>query len=447
MKKTELCSKFREYVRKNLSPTKDEQGFVSKIYSSFERIAGNHLLQIGSYPRYTAIRPLHDLDILWILGEWNPDLHDPKEALEALKTKMENEYENPSKNRVEISLQTHSITVSYLNKNNDEVFAVDVIPAYSLDKNEFGDDMYMVPELLKQGHEKWQQFYGEFQEDNKKMGWIPSDPMGYIEITKTVNQKNSDFRKTVKFVKAWKNALKEKDETLKLKSFHIEQVITQYFQDNKKEMEIFDAIFKFFCEIPTIIEIPQIPDRADKSVMIDQYVADLTKDQKDKIKQARNCFLIKLEELEEFSSIAKLVEVCFYERNDPSEQYLFDFQIPVLINTGKKLVIDGCVKEKNGFREYKYRINTGWGKINANNYIRFEIVNPVSTAEYYLWKVKNDNNCDEPRGEITKNQTRKHPEYTKYPGEHFVECFAIVNKVCVAKARQDVIIDPKLKYQ
>lgn len=70
MKKTELCSKFREYLRKNLSPTKDEQSFVSKIYSSFERITGaDHLLQIGSYPRYTAIRPLHDLDILWILGE------------------------------------------------------------------------------------------------------------------------------------------------------------------------------------------------------------------------------------------------------------------------------------------------------------------------------------------------------------------------------------------
>lgn len=328
------------------------------------------------------------------------------------------------------------------------MFAVDVIPAYSFDKNEFGDDIYMVPELLKQGHEKWQQFYGKLQEDNKKMGWIPSDPRGYTEIAKTVNQKNSDFRKTVKFVKAWKNSLKEKDETLKLKSFHIEQVITQYFKDDRKEMEIFDAIFKFFCEIPKIIESPQIPDRADESVMIDQYVADLTKDQKDKIKQARDCFLIKLEEFEESSLVAELVEVCFYERNDPSEQYLFDFdfQIPILIDTDKRLAIDGCVKNKDGFREYKYSISTGWGKINTNNYIRFEIVNPVSTAEHYLWKVKNDNNCDEPRGEITKNQTRNHPEHTKYPGEHFVECFAIVNKVCVAKTRQDVLISPRPKY-
>ena len=63
-----------------------------------------------------------------------------------------------------------------------------------------------------------------------------------------------------------------------------------------------------------------------------------------------------------------------------------------------------------------------------------------------IWKVQNDKtskdvlNNDSIRGEITDNQTKNNPESTEFKGNHFVECYAILNNTCVAKAKINVII-------
>ena len=61
-------------------------------------------------------------------------------------------------------------------------------------------------------------------------------------------------------------------------------------------------------------------------------------------------------------------------------------------------------------------------------------------VDYYSWKVKNDDKCIQPRGEITDHHTMNTPEQTKYKGNHYVECYAIRNGVCVAISRQNVIL-------
>lgn len=69
MIKSKFNSKFRQYVQDNISIVEKDRKFVSAVYKSFQDVlGGNNTLQIGSYPRFTAIRPLHDLDILYILG-------------------------------------------------------------------------------------------------------------------------------------------------------------------------------------------------------------------------------------------------------------------------------------------------------------------------------------------------------------------------------------------
>ena len=69
MKKYKFNTKFREYA-KTLSPNPDEQKLVDGIYQSFNELFGiNNCIQIGSYPRHTSITPIHDLDILYILGD------------------------------------------------------------------------------------------------------------------------------------------------------------------------------------------------------------------------------------------------------------------------------------------------------------------------------------------------------------------------------------------
>ncbi|MDQ7812877.1 hypothetical protein, partial [Brevundimonas sp.] len=56
----------RRYAQKHLSPTENERQFVTRVYTSVRDVLGEaNCLQIGSYPRYTAITPLHDLDVLY----------------------------------------------------------------------------------------------------------------------------------------------------------------------------------------------------------------------------------------------------------------------------------------------------------------------------------------------------------------------------------------------
>jgi len=437
MKKDNFNSKLREYVKTKLSPTKTDRGFVSMIYDSFSALLDQNCIQIGSYSRFTAIRPLDDLDIVYILGKWDEQNHCPTETLKKLHLIINTKYENPTEYRLETSLQTHSITVAY-KKEEKKVFSVDIVPGYIFSKNEFADDTYKVPEILGQQHGKTRaEYYQKSFSEQKEIGWIVSDPRGYIEVAKRVNLLNNDFRKAVKFIKSWKNSCKTKDADFKLKSFHLEQVVTIYFQENT-HLEIFDGIFKFFVNLPEIIKSAQIKDRANNDKYIDDYVNDLTIGQKEQIIKARDCFMIKLEELSQDDSIDDLLDACFYKRASNSEQFLFDFNIPVLLDGNYSIEILGEVQERDGFRK---SILNKLGLISIDRKIKFRIYRSSPSVDLFKWKVKNDNSSKEPRGEITDHQTRNDPENTKYSGNHFVECYAILNNTCVAKARQNIKLE------
>lgn len=439
MNKTTFNAKLREFSKK-LSPQLNEQNLVTQIYKSFNELLGiNNCIQIGSYPRFTAITPLHDLDILYILGNWDEKNHTPYTLLKELFVKIDKNYVNPTNYKIEKSLQTHSVTVVFKDKNNNEIISIDIVPAYVFSKNEFKQDKYKVPEVIRKSHgEKRSNFYKKLQEEHQEMNWITSDPRGYIEIAERVNQANNDFRKTVKFIKAWKNSCKEKYKDFKLKSFHIEQVITSYFQKTNN-LEIFDAIFNFFTELPNIIQLPQIKDRANNDIYIDDYLKKLNPKQKEIIIQFRDSFLIKLENFDEDDSIEELLEVSPYCRGSNEESFLFDQKIPTLTEKGGIFSIYGEAQErKGGFRKY---ILSKIGLIPVDRKIKFRINGTPPNVDLFKWKVKNDNMSPEPRGEITDNHTKYDPENTKYKGNHFVECYAILNSICVAKAKQNIKLE------
>jgi len=296
MTRSEINARLREYVRANLSPTPEQRSFVTSVYDSVQDVLGESVcLQIGSYARFTSITPLHDLDVLYILGDWDEAAHDPSEALSELKVCLENDYANPTEHRVEISLQTHSVTLRFLD-GDEEVFAVDIVPAYTFGTNEFGDDVYMVPELLTKSRQVRAQIYEEVAAGLRELGWIRSDPRGYTTVARQLNEANDDFRKTVKFIKKWRAVWKDEDERFPLKSFHLEQIVTAYFgEDPETEVDIYGAVFQFFCELPDRISEPTIPDRADAERYIDDYLADLTDEERLLVIEGRDEFLIRLE--------------------------------------------------------------------------------------------------------------------------------------------------------
>ena len=113
-------------------------------------------------------------------------------------------------------------------------------------------------------------------------------------------------------------------------------------------------------------------------------------------------------------------------------------------NDSSVFSIDGFLKKKDGFREYGYPISLNRGVVNRHHSIKFKIVKNETGAKSYKWKVKNDRLLarEKWRGEITDSQTLRDPEQAVYDGQHFVEAYAIKDNVCVAKAKQDVILKP-----
>ncbi|PIP56229.1 hypothetical protein COX05_04180, partial [candidate division WWE3 bacterium CG22_combo_CG10-13_8_21_14_all_39_12] len=360
MTKDTFNAKLREYA-KTVSPTSEERELISGeggIYKSINNTLDiNNTLQIGSYPRFTAITPVHDLDILFVAGSWHDDWSleqfSPKKAIAGLQKEFENRYTPPQGYAViKLSPQTHSITIELKSDNHE--FSVDIVPAYSFSKNEYGDDMYMVPEIVRvSSHTKRQKVYNQKYARCENIGWIKSDPRGYIKVATEVDQ-NTDFRKTVKFIKTWKTNLQEEDEGLKLKSFHLEQVVTQMYQADSS-LTIYDAIFNFFYYLPDIINVPnQIQDRADPQSYIDEYLDRFNEGQKSKFKQARDGFLIKLENLGVDDDVSDLVDIIFYNRPQ-SESFMFDKGIKTLVDPNVSIVIDGIVRPLKGFTDGSLR--------------------------------------------------------------------------------------------
>ncbi len=435
MEKNKLNTQLREYAR-TLSPKITEQKFVEKIYESVNNLLGiKNCIQIGSYPRFTAITPLHDLDILYFLGTWNNASHEPSEALNKLQKLIESEYKNPTSYEVMIHAQTHSITMIFV-ENDEEIFSVDIVPAYTTTKNEFGDDIYKVPEILLKSHEKRSRYYEKLLNERKEMEWIDSDPRGYISIASTTDKNSfggSDFRKSVKIIKKWKHDLQEKYPDLKLKSFHLEQVVT-IFCTGQNNADIYDAVFNFFFQLPEILEQPNnITDRANSDKFIDDYIEKLTKRQKEIIIQARDKLLINLENISQDEKIENVFDPSFYKRT-LNEKFLFDYNIPVL--TENTLRINAWVQKFGKDHE----LLGPHGYVAKNKKIRFEHFRDITNPDLYKWKVQNDKRSPEPRGELTDHQTKNDFETVLYKGKHYVECYSIRNGVCVAKSRQYVVL-------
>lgn len=440
MKSDRINSLLRGYVKNTLSPNQDDIAFVSRIYQSFNQLLGvDNCIQIGSYPRYTAIKPLHDLDILYIIGDWADRNVIPFETLNELADKFRKDYKNPTNYRIDIVVQTHSISFKYMD-NEIEVFAVDLVPALKKGLNEYNRNMFHVPELINRSRgENRVKYYSEKMQNKSEITWIKTDPLGYVEVASRLNNINTDFRKSVKFVKGWKNSCKLENSEFKLKSFHIEQIVTQDY-GTKNNLEIFESIFKFFTELKEKIKKPNIRDRADNTKYIDEYLNELTDYQREIINQSVDAVLNGFENIDTLQDIGKIIKSGFYKRNGTKEQFLYDQKIPILIDNDLNFKIDGFMKKHDGFRDYQASLKVSNGIVDTKNSIEFKVIENNTHCNLLKWKVKNDNNTNEPRGEISDRTTLQNPERTAYVGNHYVECFAIKDGICIAKDRINVIV-------
>jgi len=273
-----INSAIQDYVREHLSPTEPERDYVRDKYLQLREFLGHSCFKSGSFARFTAIHPMHDLDVIWIT--YNPEIMDnPEKLLRVLAADLTRLYKDAGGPQPKISVQTHSVTLEF--DDIEDGFAIDVVPAIpSVDpalKNAYGDPIFIVPEVLKMSRQHRRAFYAE-RRANDQVSWLYSDPKGYIKQAKELDDESKgDHRKTAKLLKAWRFARKTAvGDAFKLKSFHSEQVCADQFTENA-DMTVYEGIRTCFNVIPDyIVGAPRVEDRAyalvEEQKYIDEYL-------------------------------------------------------------------------------------------------------------------------------------------------------------------------------
>lgn len=414
-----------KFVECNLSLDQEEISWISDKYNFLKNcLEGYEIFQSGSYARGTSLSPVDDLDIIWVLPKSYRKRHrkeielrslDPDDILEELANQLRNDY-GAEDIKVEIIVQNHSVGIYF----EEEDFSIDIVPAIPHQENNFGQDMYLVPE--------------------GGTGWIESDPRGYIKANKILSDKNNSFQLAVKFVKYWKKNCKLKYPFLPLKSFHLEQIIYRLFVDNLS-LNTLSAINNFYEILPEYLTEPQIPDRANPNSYIDDYVSDIGKHEKIEVEELCKVSLRWLEKFKESLSEESLYHL--YMGLDKEEEFIENISLDKNIED-KDLFVRGKVLETDDGQYDAYWLHERdavvYG-IDITRKIKFSAKhkNKISDNANLKWKVKNRplKEGGQLRGRLNN---LKDPEVTSFQGHHFVECFAIKDDVCIGYGRQYVHI-------
>lgn len=165
------------------------------------RVKGSYLS--GSYARDTAVRPIDDVDIVFLIdpsAAWSTSSllylssrPSPERVLESFANAIRYRYPESSvrTQRRSVRLQLHHLDI-------------DVVPAIEVDPK-----VILIP-------------------DADEGGWIKSAPRVHIEIAAQTNQaRQGRFKPLVKLLKFWNNNLPS---TANLRSFAIETIATRLFR-------------------------------------------------------------------------------------------------------------------------------------------------------------------------------------------------------------------------
>lgn len=396
---------------------------LNKKYRDTESKTANSL-QVGSYGRYTAIKGVSDLDMIYIMpsSEWDRYKDDRQSALlQDVKNVIKARYPN-----TEIRADGQVVVVSFTN------YEIEVVPAF-----EQSDGSFKYPDTKDGG------------------SWPITKPRSEITaISNMDKEKNSNLRRLCKMMRAWKNK-----HGIEMGGLLIDTLAYNFLNSTKdyddKSYLYYDLLVRDFFKY-----LAELPDQ-------DYYLApgsnqrvNVKKKFQRKAKKAYKLCLkaIEAEDQEGVNGKWKKVfgrpfpaAVTTNEEAakkavitwDDTEEFI-ENKYPVDIRNN--LEID-CDVSQNGYRENKL-VNMLRNHIPllARKKLLFSIVKIDVPKPYHIeWKILN-------RGDVAKrkNQIRgqivsdggqyQKEECTSFRGNHIVDCYAIRNGVVVAKDRIDVPI-------
>jgi len=383
-------------------------------------------LQVGSYGRYTGIKGISDLDMLYIMpaNKWD-DYKGNKQSqlLNDTRDAIKSRYPNTA-------VKVDRLVVQVLFTN----FQVEVQPVFEQD-----DESFKYPDTYDGGN------------------WKITKPRAEIAAMKEfVDQKNSNLRKLCKMARAWKNK-----HGVAMGGLLIDTLAYNFLKStddyDDKGYSHYDWLSRDFFKY--------LSDENDKEYYLAlgsrQQVKVRSKFQKKTVEAYELC-LKAIESGDSGAAHAKwkkvygkpfpakpteMTEAASSSRAatswDNTEQFIED-QYPIDIRYS--LNID-CKVSQNGYRDYFLRKIIQMGMpLQTRKKLLFTI-NNISVPEPYSikWKVLNRGDVAERRNCIrgrilSDGGYHQQQESTDFNGEHIVECYVIKNGVVVAKDRIDVPI-------
>ncbi len=400
---------------------------INKKFRNTESKTANSL-QVGSYGRWTAIKGISDLDMLYIMpvSEW--DTYNEGKQFDLL-----NDTKNAIKVRypnTDVRVDRLVVTVTYSN------FHIEVQPVFE-EEDENGDSYFKYPDTYNGG------------------SWKITKPRQEIAAMKDfVDQKNKNLRRLCKMARAWKNKHGVVMGGLLIDTLAYKFLESTSDYDDKSYM-YYDLLsrdfFKYLMEQPEQEHYKALGSRQNVKV------------KKKFQKKARKAYELCLEAIDAgesesahskwkkvygrpFPAIAQNITEDANKANSTwknTEEFIED-RYPIDIKY--YLEID-CDVHQDGFRESTLRtMLRKMMPLLPKKKLTFNVIkNEVPTPWHLEWKVLN-------RGEIAqkKNQIRgqimpdkgsnQQIEHTSFRGKHIVECYVIKNGIVVAKDRIDVPI-------
>ena len=386
-------------------------------------------LQVGSYGRWTAIKGISDLDMLYIMpkGKWDTYkngkqsqlLTDVKDAIKARYPKTN------------VRVDRLVVTVTYTN------FHVEVQPVFE-ESDDNGESYFKYPDTYNGG------------------SWKVTKPRQEIAAMKEfVNQKNKNLRRLCKMARAWKNKHGVAMGGLLIDTLAYNFLKSTSDYDDKRFM-YYDWMSRDFFTY--LMEQPNQDHY--KALGSGQNVKVKKKFQKEAKKAYELC--LKAIDAEKDSSVNKKWKKVFgrpfpdaVEITKEAAQKLFSYswddteefiENRYRVDIRHHLKID-CDVLQNGYRENTLR-NMILKRLPLfpSKKLTFKVTEIEVPPPYHIeWKVLNRGEVaqrkNQIRGQIVRDDGHKQKiEHTRFRGAHLVECYAIKNSVVVAKSRIDVPI-------
>lgn len=393
---------------------------LNREFRGLESSSKNQLM-VGSYGRFTAIRGISDLDMLYILPSSLWDKYSgesgPSDALSRARAAIQARYPTST-----VRVDRLVTVVEFQN------FMFEIQPVFELK-----DGSFTYPDT---GAKSWKTTKPreEIQESSQ-----------YDVIT------NGNFRKLCKLARAWKNK-----HGVTMGGLLMDTLAYNFLQKNTDHHSAtsatYDLLVRDFFKF--------LSDEADQDhyqALGSKQVVKVKKRFQRKAKAAHDLCLEAIDAEGKSAVNAKWKKVfgkpvpaaettqeaagAYSFRN--TEEFIED-QHAVDVRYG--LSID-CTVTQNGFRPETLR----------NLIARRIWLRPQKTLDFavtecdvpqpfkFKWKVLNRGDeaerRDEIRGQILNEDSRTHRESTKFRGEHYVECYAIKNGVVVARDHIDVPIN------